>query len=388
VTLRHGLAILAFFATASTAQAHSRATSYSEWTLIPSGATVAARVTTLELTRLALDPQATADYAAAAGAVLAGGLELWAGERACTVQGLHAIAGADGWLRAHWEVACPDTARADERSIRTGLLLDVAPGHLHFARVQLADGSVREQVLTAAAPVFALPAGDPGSFGRYVALGVDHILSGWDHLAFVLGLLLLAGTLGEMAIIATGFTLAHSLTLAASVLGLAQAPTAPVEALIGFTIALVAVENAWWRHARPHWMPAALLLLLAVAAAQLPPLLVGGLGLFTLCYFAQLGRIERPARLRIAMAMLFGLVHGFGFAGALLDLRLPQERLLPALLGFNSGVELGQLLVIAMAWPALWTLRRWPRVQVWAHQGLAAGLCGLGMFWFVARSFG
>jgi hypothetical protein len=134
-------------------------------------------------------------------------------------------------------------------------------------------------------------------------------------------------------------------------------------------------------------MPGVLIALLAIMALRLPPLLVGGLALFTACYFAQLARSTRPARLRVAMALLFGLVHGFGFAGALLELRLPPERVVPALFGFNSGVELGQLLVVAAAWPLLRLASRWPRAQEWLHEGLAAGLCGVGVFWFVVRSF-
>lgn len=367
------------------AGAHARATSYSEWTLTPGGAEVSARITALELTRLQLHPRATPEYAAAAGAALARGLELWAGEAQCAPAQLRAHLGGDGWLRAHWQLRC---ASPDLRTIRTRLPGMVAPGHLHFARARLADGTLRERVLGARDPELPLPAQAPDSLPHYLALGVDHILSGWDHLAFVLGLLLLAGSLAEMALIATGFTLAHSLTLGAAALGLVQVRTGLVEALIGFTIVLVAVEIAWLRAGRPRWMPATLLVLLALLAWQLPAAAVAGLALFTACYFAQLARSARPARLRIAMALLFGLIHGFGFAAVLLELELPPAHLALALFGFNSGVELGQLLVIALAWPVLWIVSRREAARRWLDQGAAAGLAGLGAFWFVARSLG
>jgi hypothetical protein len=382
------LLFLGVAAIAPEVDAHTRATSYSEWTLTESGASVRARATQLELTRLALDPQTTPDYARRVAEVLQNGLQLWAGDRPCAPAAVHAEATADGWVRASWDVACPPELRDAVRSVRTQLLVGVAPGHLHFARVQLADAAVRERVLTAVDPVFELPAADPGSLAHYVTLGIGHILSGWDHLAFILGLLLLAGSLTEMALIATGFTLAHSLTLGAATLGLVHTSPTAVEALIGFTIALVAVESAWFRAHRPAWMPELLTLLVVVAALQLPVLVAGGLAVFTLCYFATLDAAARPERWRIAMALLFGLIHGFGFAGALVDLRLPTERLATALFGFNVGVELGQLVVIAAVWPLLRIVARWPVAVRWAHEGLAAGLCGLGVFWFVARSFG
>ena len=115
-----------------------------------------------------------------------------------------------------------------------------------------------------------------------------------------------------------------------------------------------------------------------------------GLALFTFCHFGLLARAERPARLRTAVAFAFGLVHGFGFAGVLAEMELPSNRLVPALFGFNIGVEIGQLSVVALVWPALRLLARvrdtrW--LQSIAEIGSAA-ICGLGLFWFLTRMFG
>ncbi|HIG18403.1 MAG TPA: aminotransferase class III-fold pyridoxal phosphate-dependent enzyme, partial [Candidatus Handelsmanbacteria bacterium] len=137
------------------------------------------------------------------------------------------------------------------------ILLDVAPSHVHFARLSLPSGKVTERLLTEANPIWELPdVAQPGaaeagaeavgsSVSSYVLLGVGHILTGWDHLAFVLALLILAGSLGEMARVVTGFTIAHSVTLALAVMGFVHPQAAAVEALIGFSVALVAAENAW-----------------------------------------------------------------------------------------------------------------------------------------------
>jgi hypothetical protein len=386
------LALLVLLAAAAPASAHRLGASYSEWTLTADGAEVRARVAQLDLTRLQLDPRATPDYAAAAGRALARGLQLRAGGERCAPGPVRARVGADGWVRASWSCAC---ARPGVLTIEAALFARAAPGHLHFARARLPSGELRERVLSAAAPALPLPEAAASPLARYVALGVSHIATGWDHLAFVLALLLLAGSLPEMVLIATGFTLAHSLTLAAAALGAVRPHAAWVEAVIGFSIALAAIETLWGRAGRARWIPGTLLALLAALAWRLPPVLAGGLALFTACYFALLTRAARPApddgargqaRLRIAMALLFGLVHGFGFAAALRELQLPTDKLVLGLLGFNLGVELGQLLVVGLAWPLLWVLRRTPKLDAVATEGVAAGLCAVGVYWFVVRT--
>jgi hypothetical protein len=186
-------------------------------------------------------------------------------------------------------------------------------------------------------------------------------------------------------------------TLGLAVLGWVQPEAAAVEALIGFSIALVAAENAWLLAGRGRAVPVAvvagLLVLLglslrgigAVSAATL-----AGLVLFCACHFGLLARAQRPARLRAAVAFAFGLVHGFGFAGVLAEMQLPTDRVVPALLGFNLGVEAGQLAVVALMWPVLFRLERtnplrWHRCVA---EGGSAAIFALGLYWFVERSLG
>jgi hypothetical protein len=269
---------------------------------------------------------------------------------------------------------------------------------LHFARVRSGDGGAVERVLTEADPLWVLD-GDRAaghdaagtSVVGYVALGVEHILTGWDHLAFVFGLLLLAYTLRDIAALVTSFTVAHSITLGLTVLGAVE-PTAPVvEAFIGFSIALVGLENAWLLAGRGRALPIAVVagtLALAAAGSRLPLLGIAGLALFTYCHFALLRRSARPERLRAAVAFAFGLIHGFGFAGIMLELDLDQVRLVPALFGFNAGVEIGQLAVVACLWPLLAAVRRAPRAAAWVGDVGSAAVTAVGLFWFVTRSFG
>jgi hypothetical protein len=385
---------------ASPAAAHQRSISYSTWTPDASGAQLHARVSQLDLSRLGLAflPPGPDDPVAR---YLAAKLVLRAGDQPC----LPALAptrreAPEGWAIYAWQVGCG----AGPRSIESGLFLDVAPSHLHFARVADLEGNGVERVLSEAQPRWSLPApdattGEEGqhsgtSIGGYVALGVDHIASGWDHLAFVVALLLLAGSLGEVAALVTSFTLAHSVTLALATLGVVRPETAPVEALIGFSIALVAAENAWLLAGRDRalpWVAAGGVALLALApGSALSPSACLGLALFSLCHFGLLRHSPRPARLRAAIAFAFGLVHGFGFAGVLSEMALPTDRLVPALFGFNVGVELGQLGVVLLVWPALRGLARWrgEAATRWVAEVASAGICGLGLYWFLTRNLG
>jgi hypothetical protein len=151
-----------------------------------------------------------------------------------------------------------------------------------------------------------------GSILAFFQLGVEHILTGFDHLLFLLALILRGGRLGSLLAIVTAFTLAHSITLALAVLGVMAPPPWLVEPMIALSIVYVAAENIFLEHA---------------------------------------------ASRRWAVSFAFGLVHGFGFAGALLELDLPAGALVASLLSFNFGVEAGQGIVIGILLPTLMWLR-------------------------------
>jgi hypothetical protein len=209
------------------------------------------------------------------------------------------------------------------------------------------DGQSRVYTLTAGQPSVQLygSAEDERGMGEiaraYTVLGVEHILGGIDHLLFVMGLLFLVGFNRRLLWTITAFTLAHSLTLGASALGWLTLRSAPVEACIALSIVLVAAEAL---HSRQT-----------------------------------LGR-RWPA----LVAFLFGLIHGLGFAGALQEIGLPHQHLLLALLTFNVGVEIGQLMAVAAAWLVYRLWRRWP---LWAHARTAAlyGIGSVAAYWSLLR---
>jgi hypothetical protein len=385
VTLARATFVLALLGAASAA-AHERSASYSTWILDGDGAEVVVRLSALEASRL---PWPLED-SARLGDYLTERLRLLAGDTLCGPVGpARSLATVDGQVAVEWRVRCP---RPGPLSLESDVLLDVAPSHIHFARVRRPDGDSVEGVLSESGRRLPIDRPAPPSLLGAVRMGWAHILSGWDHLAFVAALLLLGGGLADVARVVTGFTLAHSATLAVAVLGWVRPAQAPVEALIGLTIALVAVENCWLggrRTASLPWGIAGALGILALAAAaglgSVPALTLLGLALFTGCHMTRLGRAADPVRLRWQVAFAFGLLHGFGFASALADGRLAAAALARTLLGFNTGVELGQLAVVAAALPLVSLARA--RRPALLEVGSAA-VTGLGVFWFVTRAFG
>jgi hydrogenase/urease accessory protein HupE len=183
----------------------------------------------------------------------------------------------------------------------------------------------------------------------YFGLGVEHILLGFDHLMFVLALLILVGDVKRLIGAVTAFTMAHSLTLAGTTFGWIKLSSAPVEATIALSIMFVAVE----------------------------------------IMRAQAGRDSLTARLPWIASFGFGLLHGFGFAGALREIGIPEDAVGLSLLFFNLGVEVGQLVFIAGVLALMWAWRRFaPAPPVWAWRAPVYAIGAMSAFWFVERTAG
>lgn len=183
----------------------------------------------------------------------------------------------------------------------------------------------------------------------YFAIGVEHILLGWDHLLFVIALVLLLRRWKPVVLAATAFTVAHSITLAGASLGLLGMPQRPVEALIALSIVFLALEIVRLRAGRESW----------------------------------------TLRFPWAIAFAFGLLHGFGFAGALASIGLPEGEIAAALLSFNLGVEAGQLLVVAAALALLAAVERLAQPALAPALRIAAYGIGItGSYWLIDRVVG
>jgi hypothetical protein len=380
---------------AAPAAAHDRTVSYSSWDIDGPHARVAARLTALDVSRLPWGTTAGAELEHRLGDYLTERLTLRADGQPCPVSRAPTrLATTTDHIEVAWEVTCPSPHALQ---LHSEVLLDVAPSHLHFARVRLGKSAL-ERVLSDAERTWTIgDTGLGGSSAAFLLLGMRRILTGSDHLFFLLGLLLLGGGLRDVVRIVAGFTIAHSLTLALAVFGFLRPPRAPVEALIGLSIALVAAENLWLAGGRPplvRWALAAVLLGLAAGAAvgagSVPALTLLGLAVFGACYLGLLQRAANPVPLRALLAFVFGLVHGFGFAGALLEAEPPSERVAGALFGFNAGVELGQVAVVLALWSLLrltWRYRDGSLTAAAVEYGSAV-ILAVGVAWFVGRSYG
>ena len=251
-------------------------------------------------------------------------------------------------LVIHWPESCTGDANAVHcggKGLEGSLWIDGAAARYSATLIKVfwLDGESRVYTLTASQPKAQLFGGADDRRGRgeiaraYTFLGIEHILGGVDHLLFVISLLFLVGFQRRLIWTITAFTAAHSLTLASAALGILVLPSAPVEASIALSIVLVASE----------------------ALSPRPTL---------------------ARRFPAVVAFLFGLVHGLGFAGALKEIGLPDNYLPTALLTFNVGVEIGQLMTVGAAWLLWRALRRAPGF-VAARAPLLYGIGAIAALW-------
>jgi hypothetical protein len=379
------------------AAAHVRSVSWSSWTLDGLAVSVRIRVLREDLRhdpRLADLPAETGpEEELALDEILEHGVRLESAAGPCPVEAGSLQASADVeevYVVRAWRVRCTDGAPV---RIVSDLLFDAFPSHVHFASLARDGAPVVERLLTADARAWDI-GGEAARTGvaGFIALGVRHVATGPDHILFVLMLLVAASSLRAVAGVVTGFTLGHSATLALAVLGGVRTDGATVESLVGASIAVVAVENVWLERRDP-WTARGLvggLAVVAVVAAvggHSAAMALAGLVLFVACYFGVLARMERPVRLRWTVAALFGTVHGLAFSGALAEMNLPRSHLAGALFGFNVGVELAQLAVVALAWP-LWRLVSRTTARARTIDVASAAALGAGSFWIVNRVFG
>lgn len=380
--------VLACLGLSAPVSAHQKSVSYSRWLMLGEDEALAQiKVRWLELTSLPALQEG--DSAAAKDAVLAylqAQLRMEADGVPC-----EALAGTatwlpagEGWARAEWRVRCP----GPPTTLRSELFQTLG-NHVHLATVR-SEAEIRDLVLSPSAPtaVLAGPGAAPEpSFGRYLRLGVEHILTGWDHLAFLFLLIVVATRLRQVALLVTGFTVGHSVTLAAAALGFVVPHARTVEATIAASILVVALENLGVERLRAGWLAIVAMLALFMVTASIAELSAfWGLALFALCYFWLLRSLEPDRQARWFVACLFGLVHGLGFSTVLLEQALPATQLVTALLGFNLGVELGQLAVVLLVWPLLTWLRRRDLDRVTIEATSFAGVV-LGTYALVWRAF-
>lgn len=279
---------------------------------------------------------------------------LMAGEKSCT-WGEPTVAKRDLSMRITVTAACGEAAQ--EYSLEMPFLSDATtPSTFQVLSKARLGGHEQLQTAEPGKTLVKFTAEGTKSFFEFVWMGVEHIgaapsewynQAGWhlpdgiDHILFLLALILAGGTLMQMIGTATGFTVGHSITLALASLGIINISGRIIEPVIALSIAYVAAETFFVKESRHRWQ----------------------------------------------LALFFGLVHGFGFANALTELGLSGTTLAKALVGYNVGVELGQLAILIVIAPAVIWLRARSFGRRYIVPGTAGGIAIAGFYWFVQRAF-
>ena len=318
------------------------------------------------------------------------------GKNCSLVDEIKELNSQEGSLNLSLNFECPSNK---EINIINNALFNLVQSHIHIARIYIDNNLYTEKALFFNDQSIDLNEEKENnsfsnSFYKFFSLGLDHILSGYDHLLFILGLLLLVTNLKRLLLVITGFTIGHSLTLSLSVINVIQVKSSLVEALIGYTIMFVGLEYLYKEnndHRVSMIFITTLSLLLLVFGNLINPnfpyFLILGILLFSLGYFYLLKNLNSENNLLSIITIIFGLIHGFGFGGFLLGSKISSENIFSGLLGFNLGVEVGQIifvLLILLIYKLLMTLKITKIIEVMKNLSFFA-VVFFGFFFFIQR---
>ena len=315
----------------------------------------------------------------------------------CLQEGKHRVmtSRADDIFRVSWTLSCNRILE----EIKTNVFFGRDPTHSHIARYIYDSNLSTEKLFTTQTKTWNLKdiysskeSSVNSSFKEYVLLGIKHISTGYDHLAFLFGLLLLNQRLKRLVLAITGFTLGHSLTLSLAVLDLVRPVNSFIEALIGFSIALLGLEFLI-RHSKSNstyvknisYFLFLFLLLYFIFSGGSNSLGLLGLFIFSFCYLTLVSK-NLSSFFSLFIASIFGLIHGFGFGGFLFEVGFSEDNILKTLFGFNLGVEIGQLMAMSLFILIIFGISKLNiKNKEYINPLLATFLVTLGTYWFVYR---
>ena len=289
-------------------------------------------------------------------------------------------------------------------AIEINAFYEVSSNHTHYATHKTTDGKNRSIILNQNNRSFEVIPNSHNlkdeSFQAvllgYINLGFTHILSGFDHLVFLLVLLLLCRSLKELIFTATGFTIGHSLTLFLAASNLLIPNIKIIESLIGLTIVIAAIEAIRLpiielKRVRmlSIWLFVSIFLISFFTSYINNSLLIIGMGVLTISYLRLIEDENASSKYRPLLATIFGIIHGFGFANILNEIGIIKANFLLALFGFNIGVELGQILVLSVLWYIYVHVKKNMKNINFAEirSLLSSILLAIGLYWFITRSF-
>lgn len=368
--------------------AHTRSQSFSTWEMTREGASFSFAVDSRRVTQIAqLYPEET-NLTAILARHLRDTVRASQNGEACELLGLSPSANYRETVRLSGHVTCPANTADAPVSISIDSFFAVSPTHIHMARV-LGSDAVHDHVLREGASIFKL-ADTPRiqTWGEFITVGFEHVLSGLDHILFLLALALVARTLRQAVMCITGFTFGHMVSIGLVSGGWVSPDMSIIEAMIGFTMAIMAIEAAalsGLNRRRAMLVTAALAVavgLLPIASGFLLPCVL--LGIFAASSAMIPGEISRSWL--PVLTIIFGVIHGAGFASGFMELDLVSDNLWKPLLGFNLGVEIAQIGWLILIYHVMMVLRTYvPRRVRVVSLTLSLYVFVMGVFWFAER---
>ncbi|MEX6633743.1 HupE/UreJ family protein [Hyphococcus lacteus] len=372
------------------AAAHTRSQSFSTWTITENTTSFVFAVDARRATQLSpLNPDQS-DLSILLLGHLKATLAARQGRKNCELTQLVSLGQAYDILRISGRFECPADVSKEAVTVSVSAFQFVSATHIHIARVEHGERS-SDFVLREGRDQFDLDLKhSPNTVGEFLWVGFNHVLSGLDHVVFLIVLAFVAATPKQALLAISGFTLGHTASLALVSLGVLSPDTKLVEAMIGFTIAVAALEAGAKfgldrRRALTAFALATLLIVLFSFGAGLS---IVWAGLMLTIFAYSLGQLTDDVSHKIFLIITaaFGLVHGAGFAGGLTELSLQQTDLLMPLLGFNLGVELAQISALGIVYVTILTVQRVPIFSDgMAEKTVSAVIFALGCFWFASR---
>ncbi|MGY9024985.1 MAG: HupE/UreJ family protein [Candidatus Pelagibacterales bacterium] len=399
--------LLVLFISSQTASAHYFSESYSNWIINKHKISANFSILKLEATRiLQIDSyqelgkegnlsegEVFLEYFKERIAVFSTGVKCKSDKQATLVNG------KEEYLNIEISFLC---SSSNQIKIINNVLFDIAQSHVHLSRIKMNDDILEKALFYNDQTIEVddlIDTNDITFFSKvtkFIYSGVIHILSGFDHLIFLLGLLILIQNIRHIFIAITGFTIGHSITLALAALDIVVPNTFMIEALIGFTILFISTEYML-KEARSY-IPILSILLLILFFVGLSTLFleisislisVIGLILLTIGYFGITSSLTNNANFRIIITSLFGLIHGFGFGAFLLNSDFDKSNAIAALFGFNLGVELGQIIFVLVFLIISGIAIRFLTANsyIYLMNTLMIMVSSLGFYWFIQRLY-
>ena len=306
------------------------------------------------------------------------------------------IASQEGYLNVEIQFHCDSE---ENIKIINNAMFNLIQGHIHIARVYVDNNLFIEKALFFNDQSLEIKENVNEnsfikSFGSFFNTGMNHILSGYDHLLFILGLLLIVSHFRKLILVITGFTIGHSLTLSLAVFDLIQINSRLVEALIGYTIMFVGLEYFTKKNnnivSSVTFVILLNLLLLIVSlmlGISISTALIFGVVIFSISYLFFINNYKKENKFIVIITIIFGLIHGLGFGGFLLGSGVNDENIVSGLLGFNLGVEFGQIafILFTLLTFKILSLLKMNRIISIAKNAAFVFIISLGLYFYIQR---